>query len=91
MGRAGLSAKAMAGTMGVTEQQLSDQLNGRANYHLSFWRMQALGPDFWRELVELICEFHGISVGLSAQDEEDRRIGKAYRELQQQVLRSIQR
>lgn len=89
LGKAGISAKAAAGEMGITEQQLSDQLNGREKYHLSFWRMQALGPDFWREMVDLILEFHGLPApGLTAQDEEYRRIGKAYCELQQQAVRS---
>src|SRR5689334_19194494 len=58
--RAGLTRKVMASEMGITEQQLSDQLNGRDNCHLSFWRMHALPREFWQELVLLIIEFHGL-------------------------------
>jgi hypothetical protein len=91
LGKAGISAKVAASEMGITEQQLSDQLNGREKYHLSFWRMLRLGRDFWLEALPLIAEFYGISIGTSPLDEEHRRIGKAYCELQQQVSRTVSR
>lgn len=89
-GKSGLSAKTAASDMGITEQQLSDQLNGREKYHLSFWRMHGLPKEFWAEMVELILEFHGITApGLTAQDQEDIRIGRQYRELQAMTQRSL--
>jgi hypothetical protein len=91
--KAGLSQQAAAFALGgISVQLLSAQENGVENKHLSFRRMWRLGPDFWAEMVELILKFHGLAApGLSPQDEEDRRIGRAYRELQQQVARSVQR
>jgi len=84
MGRAGLSAKAMAAEMGTSESQLSDQLHGRPNCHLSLWRMFNLPPEFWQEMVILILDFHGLSApGLSAVDQEDMRIGRLMREIVQ--------
>lgn len=86
--RLGLSQKEMAGGLGITEQQFSDQLKGRENYHLSFWRMLELGPEFWAEMLDLIADFYGLPArGASPQDIEDMRIGRAFRELQQQALR----
>jgi hypothetical protein len=92
LGRAGISAKVAAGEMGITEQQLSDQLNGREKYHLSFWRMHALPPEFWREMVEAICHFHGIEPpGMSADDMEALKIGKAQIELHRQIAKAVSR
>lgn len=92
LSKAELTRKSAASEMGISEQQLSDQLNGRENYHLSFWRMFHLPRSFWVELVDLICEFHDIPArGATAQDLEYMRIGKAYVELQQQVARQVQR
>jgi hypothetical protein len=86
LGRAGLSQKVAAADLGITESALSKQLAGTE--HLSFWRMLNLGPDFWSELVDLICEFHELPPrGLTAQDEADRRLGRAFREAVQQAQR----
>lgn len=87
LGRAGLSQKEAAGRLDVTQSALSKQLSGVE--HLSFWRLFHLGPEFWQEMVELIVEFHGLSSpGLSAQDQDDLRIGRAFRELQQMTARA---
>jgi hypothetical protein len=92
MGRANLSSKVMAAEMGISESQLSDQLNGRMNCHLSLWRMFSLPPEFWQEMVDLICEFHNLPPrGLTAQDEEYRRIGKAFCDVHAMAQRSVGR
>lgn len=91
--RAGITQQQAAGAMGgISVQLLSAQETGVDGKHLSFRRMWNLGPEFWSEMIDHILEFHGLSSpGLSPQDEEDRRIGKAYRELQHQVARSVGR
>lgn len=90
--RIGMKQQTAAAAMGgISVQLYSAQETGAEGKHLSFRRMWALGPEFWREMLDLICEFHGISVGLSAQDEEDRRIGRAFREVQAMVQRSLGR
>ena len=82
LGRAGLSQKAAASDLGITESALSKQLSGLE--HLSFWRMLNLGPEFWAEMVDMILEFHGRNApGLTAQDQEDMRIGRLMREIVQ--------
>jgi len=44
---------------------------------------------FWQEMVDMICLVHDLPPrGLTAQDEEFRRIGKAYCELQAMVARA---
>jgi hypothetical protein len=78
LGRAGISQKAAAADLGLTPQALSRQLAGME--HLSFWRMYALSPEFWRELVALICEFHDIAIGQTVQDRTDAEIGRLVRE-----------
>lgn len=91
--KAGISQKLAAATLGgISVQLLSAQESGADGKHLSFRRMWALGPEFWAELVTLILEFHDIPApGATAQDEEDRRIGRAYREAHALVQRSLQR
>lgn len=79
LGRCGVSQKAAAVDMGITPQALSKQLAGAE--HLSFWRMHALPPEFWRELVALICEFHDITVGQTVQERTDAEIGRLVREV----------
>lgn len=86
LGKAGISSKTAAGEMGITEQQLSDQLNGRERYHLSFWRMLHLGPEFWKEMIDLICEFHEIPRGVSQRDQERMRIGALVEEVVQRAV-----
>jgi transcriptional regulator with XRE-family HTH domain len=86
LGRAGLSQKEAASRLGVTQSALSKQLSGLE--HLSFWRALSLGADFWLEAIELISGFYGLPPrGLTAQDEADRRLGKAFREAVQQAQR----
>jgi hypothetical protein len=92
LGKAGISAKVAAGEMGITEQQLSDQLNGREKYHLSFWRMHGLPREFWIELVDLIIAFHDLEPrGVSSQDLEYIRIGKLECEKQALIARAVSR
>lgn len=78
-GRSGLTQKAAAYELGVTESALSKQLAGAE--HLSFARMRNLPPEFWHELVLLIVEFHGLTLGaVSQRDLEDAAIGRCVRE-----------
>lgn len=79
LGRAGLSQKAAAADLGITESALSKQLSGME--HLSFWRMAGLPPAFWRELILLLVEFHGITIGSTQQDAEDAAVGRLVREV----------
>jgi hypothetical protein len=89
-GAAGLTQKEAASRLDVTQSALSKQLAGLE--HLSFWRMLNLGPDFWREMVELICEFHGIQPpGMTSDDMEALRIGKAQIELHRQIAKAVSR
>jgi hypothetical protein len=79
LGRAGISQKVAAADLGVTEAALSKQLAGAE--HLSFWRMHSLPPEFWHELVLLIVEFHGLTIGAASQrDLEDAAIGRCVRD-----------
>jgi hypothetical protein len=86
LGRAGISQKAAAVDLEITPQALSKQLAGAE--HLSFWRMHRLPPEFWREVLALICEYHDITVGHSHQERADVEIGKLVREV---VLRAVAR
>ncbi|HMJ85234.1 MAG TPA: hypothetical protein VK504_18755 [Vicinamibacterales bacterium] len=81
LAKSGVSRKAAAADMEIDPSLLSAQLAGTK--HLSWLRIGKLGPDFWREMVDLICAFHGISVGVSLQDQEDMRIGRLMREIVQ--------
>jgi hypothetical protein len=79
-------------TMDVDPGTFSAQLNCVPNRHLSFRKMVHLGPDFWREMVELICEFHGLQPpGMTADDMEALRIGKAQIELHRQIAKAVSR
>jgi hypothetical protein len=79
LGRAGISQKVAAADLGVTEAALSKQLAGVE--HLSFWRMHSLPPEFWHELVLLIIDFHGLTIGAASQrDIEDAAIGRCVRD-----------
>lgn len=92
LGKCGMNQESARISMDVDRGTFSAQLNAAPNRHLSFRKMVHLGPEFWAEMVELILDFHGLaSPGFTPQDEEDRRLGKAFRELQQQALRSVQR
>lgn len=78
LGRAGISQKAAAVDLGITPQALSKQLAGAE--HLSLWRMHALPPEFWREVIELMCEYHQICIGQTALERADMELGRAFRE-----------
>lgn len=83
MSRALRSGKRTAGDLGISEQQFSSQLayDGQDRRdHLSFWRMRNLPPEFWRELIVLIADFHNITIGGTQQDIEDAAIGRCVRE-----------
>jgi hypothetical protein len=88
LGRCGLSTKAAALTMEVDRPQLSRQLACVPHHHLSFRKMLRLPADFWVEIIPLICEFHGISVGITKQEAEDAAVGRLVREA---VTRSLGR
>lgn len=81
--RAGLSQKATASALGISEQQYSNQLayDGDAKRdHLSFWRMHQLPPEFWQELIALLIEYHDLVIGQSVEERRDLELGKLFRE-----------
>ena len=78
LGRAGISRKAAAVDMALDPSLLSAQLAGKK--HLSWLRLGSLPPAFWQELILLIIEFHGLTVGGTRQDQEDCAIGRLVRE-----------
>ena len=80
-GRAGLSHKVAAADLGITPQQLSNQLSLQGKEHLSFWRMHGLSRDCWRELVLLVIEFYALDIGVSERDRADLEVGRSLREL----------
>lgn len=80
-GKAGMSQKSAASDMGITAQQLSTQMSGREGEHVSFTRMRNLPPEFWRELILLIADFHHITIGGTQQDAEDVKLGRLVREV----------
>jgi hypothetical protein len=48
--------------------------------------------EFWREMVELICEFHGLQPpGMTADDMEALRIGKQQIELHRRIVQAANR
>lgn len=84
-GRASISQKAAAADLGVTPPALSKQLAG--GEHLSFWRMQALPPEFWQELIPLIVEYHGLTLGDTPQQRNYAEIGRLVTEAVARVPR----
>jgi hypothetical protein len=87
---AGLTQKEAAGLLDVTQSALSKQLAGLE--HLSFWRMFSLPPEVWKELVDAICAMHGIQPpGVSQEDQELIRIGRAQVELSRQIAKAVWR
>jgi hypothetical protein len=80
LARAGISQKAAASDLGITQSQLSRQLTSPNGEHLSFWRMASLPDAFWHELWLLMSEQRGLSVGLTEQDRRDLELGRAIRE-----------
>lgn len=84
MAKARYSGKRTAGDLEISESQFGNQLayDGTPEHrdHLSFWRMRHLPPEFWRELIFLIADFHNIPIGGTQQDAEDAAIGRCVRE-----------
>jgi hypothetical protein len=81
LGKAGVSHKRAAADMEIDAGLLSAQLSGSPGKHLSWLRMGALPPTFWRELILLIVDFHDITIGPSQQDADDAAIGRLVREV----------
>lgn len=84
-----LQRKVVAAEMGKSKSWLSRALRGLEKLG---WCDLAVINDkkFWTEVVVMILEYHGIEPpGASAQDLEDMRIGRAYREAHQLVQRSL--
>ena len=80
LGKAGVSHKAAASDLEIDRGLLSAQLSGAPNKHLSWRRMWKLSPEFWAEIIPLICDFHGITINGTRQDAEDAAIGRLVRE-----------
>lgn len=80
LGKAGVSHKAAAADLAIDPGLFSAQLAGAEGKHLSFGRMRNLSPAFWRELIVLIADFHGLPLGSTQQDVEDAAIGRLVRE-----------
>lgn len=73
-----LSQKAMAADLGIAESQLSAQLAGAPNSHLSLWRMRGLSREFWQEFVTLLIAFYDLSVGADPKTQLYAEIGRRY-------------
>lgn len=84
LGKIGLNHDGARRTMDVDAGVFSAQLNAAPNRHLSFRKMVHLGPEFWAEMIDLILDFHGLTPrGLSAQDAEDMKLGRMFRQMVQ--------
>lgn len=80
LGKIGTAAGTAAGTLGISPQLFSAQCSAVEDKQLSYRRMRKLGPDFWRELILLILDFHDIAIGATPQDQTDAQIGRLVRE-----------
>lgn len=83
MQRSGLSQKEAAYLAGISEPQLSVQLSydgTTRREHLSLWRIHRWPTAFWAELVELLIDFHGLTLG-STDEASDEDLGRAVRAL----------
>lgn len=91
MTRAGMRRQVVADAMGKSQSWLSRALRGFEK--LGWIDLGGITDrEFWAQMIDAICEFHCIEPrGLSAQDQEYMRIGKAFVDLQQQTMRSAQR
>lgn len=78
LAKAGIQRKAAAADMGLDPSLLTAQLAGKK--HLSWLRLGSLPPAFWQELILLLVEFHGLTIGASARDLDDAAIGRCVRE-----------
>jgi transcriptional regulator with XRE-family HTH domain len=78
--RAHLTQKVMASEMGITPQQLSDQLAGREGAHLSLWRLFALPKSFWHEFVIVVIDFFDLQIGMTETDRRDAELGRTVRQ-----------
>lgn len=85
-GKALLSHDQLAGCLGISAPHLSAQLSAVESKHFSYRRMWKLPPEFWGELVTLICEFHDITIGQSVQERTDGEIGRLVREAVQKAV-----
>lgn len=80
--KAQLSGKDLCYHLGIGKSQLSGQLNGAPNQHLSFWRCRALPREFWQEFVTLLIAFYDLSVGADPQTQRYAEIGRRVCETQ---------
>jgi len=83
--RSGLSQKAMAVDLGISEAQLSSTFayegeTGPGQKHLSFWRLRHLPPEFWKELIDLLIAFYDLGTTRKARD-DSADLAQAVREL----------
>lgn len=83
--RIGWSQKRTALELGIPESQFSRQLSGVE--HLSFWRMGSLPPEFWQELIVLVCDFHEIAVTGCQAERQNAELGRLFREAVERVIR----
>jgi hypothetical protein len=84
-GRAGISHKAAAAEMEIDPGLLSAQLSGAPGKHLSWLRLGKLPPEFWQEVILLMCEYHEITIGQTVQERTDMEVGKLFREALQKA------
>ncbi len=87
LGRAAVSQKQAAADLGITPSQLSGQLAGRNGEHLSFWRMHGLPREFWAEILPLIADYHGLTLGDSPQQRNHAEIGRLVSEAVLRIAR----
>lgn len=81
-GKARLADKDLCYHLGISKSQLSGQLSGAPQQHLSFWRCRALPREFWAEFVVLIIAFYDLSVGADPQTAKYAEIGRRVCETQ---------
>lgn len=90
--RARIRPKEIAGIFQKSASWVSRALRGLERLGWSDDLANVQDKQFWSEVVEMICAFHGIEPpGVSAQDLEFMRIGRAACELQSQIARSVSR
>jgi hypothetical protein len=86
-----LVAKVVAEDMGKSKSWLYRAFKGLEK--LGWLDLEVIkDKEFWREVVELICQAHGIEPpGMTADDMEALRIGKAQIELHRQIAKAVSR
>lgn len=80
LGRAGVSNKAAALSMGKSESWLSRALRGLEKLGWSDIG-QLDDPAFWAELLQLMAAFHDVSLGNNEQAQKDCELGRKVREV----------